>query len=208
MMLMLAALLMNIQTSASDPVPPRPLSALVSADDYPSQAIANRQSGTVRFRLDVSPAGRVDGCTILHSSRSNVLDASTCRLMQSRARFAPARGPDGQPVAGRVEDEISWVLPRTAAADVSPRLLELFKIYTACAMGDAARRSASTMNVDAVLDAAFANCAEIETLVLAEMTQTNRASMVPANAMRRLKDQLRPRLAAQVNATRKNLMAR
>lgn len=209
MMLMLAALLMTIQTGVSDPVPPRPLSALVSPDDYPSRAIANRQSGTVRFQLDVSPAGRVDGCTILRSSLSNILDASTCRLMQSRARFTPARGADGKAIAERVEDEISWVIPRDAAADVPPpRLLELIRTYTLCAMGDAARRSASPMNVDAISDAAFASCTAVETLLLAEMTRANRAAMVPAEAMRQLKVQLRPRLAAQVNATWKNLIAR
>lgn len=212
--LILAALAMQSATSgvqaiASDPVSRQPLAALVSPNDYPAQAIATRQSGTVRFRLDVGANGRVEGCTILRSSRSSILDASTCRLMRSRARFTPARDLNGQTVAGRIEDEISWTLPGTGTADrPPPRLYELIKIYTACTMGDAARRAVSTMNVNVIADATFATCAEIEPLLLAQMTLANRANMVPAEAMRQLKLRLRTQLAAQVGAMRRNLTAR
>lgn len=207
--LALAALLAAVQAIVSDPVPRQPLAALVSPDDYPARALADKQGGTVRFRLDVGADGRVTMCTILRSSRSNVLDAMTCRLMRSRARFTPAHGAAGQPVAGRIEDEIVWTLPGTATATrPPPRLYELFKIYTACAMGDAARRAVSTMDVNAIPDATFASCAGIEPLLLAEMTLANRPNMVPAETMRQLKFRLRTQLAAQVGAMRRNLAAK
>ncbi len=211
-MMSLAALTLALfvtQAIVSDPVPRQPLAALVAPDDYPAQALGAGQGGTVRFRLDVGTDGRVNSCTILRSSRSNILDATTCRLLRSRARFTPAVGASGMPVAGRIEDEIVWMPPGSATANRPPRrLLELFKIYTACAMGDAARRAVSTMDVNAIPDAAFASCASIEPVLLAEMGQVNRSTMPPAETMRQLKLRLRTQLAAQVGAMRGNLAAR
>lgn len=190
---------------ASDPVARTPLAALVSPDDYPAQAAANREGGTVRFRLDVGTSGRVDGCTILRSSRSAILDASTCRLMRSRARFMPARDASGQPVTGTIEDEIAWTLSATSTAQ--PRLNALTSIWTTCVTGDAARRAVTTMDANLVPEAAYGTCAEIEPLLITEMARANMPGMVPANAVRSLKMQYRTRLAAQVGSVRRTLAA-
>lgn len=205
--LSLAALVTAAQAIVGDPVPRQPLAALVSPDDYPAQALAAGQSGAVRFRLDVGANGRVEGCTILRSSRSSILDATTCRVLRSRARFTPATGATGQPVGGRIEDEIVWTLPGTSNRP-PPRLNELFRIYTACTMGDAARRAVSAMDVDAIADASFASCAGIEPVLLAEMTLVNRSNMPPAATMRQLRLRLRTQLTAQVDAMRRNLAQR
>lgn len=194
------------ETKASDPVPLVPLASLVTLDDYPAQALANKQSGTVRVRLDVAANGRVDGCTVLRSSRSSILDASTCRLLRSRARFTPARDTAGRPAAGRVEDELRWTLGATSTAQ--PRLNALTSIWTTCVTGDAARRSVSTMDANLIPDAAYATCAEIEPMLLAEMTRANLPKMVPTEALRGLKLQYRTRLAAQVGAVRRTLSAK
>lgn len=208
--LVIAALLQSAVTTpenkASDPVPLVPLASLVSPDDYPAQAIADKQSGTVRVRLDIAANGRVDGCTVLRSSRSNILDASTCRLLRSRARFTPARDAGGRRVAGRIEDELRWSLGATSTAQ--PRLNALTSIWTTCVTGDAARRSVSTMDANLVPDAAYAACAEIEPILLAEMTRANLPGMVPTDALRGLKMQFRTRLAAQVVAVRRTLAAK
>ncbi len=89
----------------------RPLQSLISPDDYPMSALANRQQGRVEFRLDVGPNGRVHGCTITRSSGSSALDSSTCRIMRSRARYTPARDSNGMPVGYSVEDSVEWRLP-------------------------------------------------------------------------------------------------
>ncbi len=194
-------------TSALAPTPRAPLASLVTVNDYPAQAMANGQSGSVRFRLDIGADGRVSMCTILRSTRSSILDATTCRLMRSRARFTPARDASGQALVGRFEDEITWTLPATAmmATTPAPRLYELIRIWSACVMGDAARRAVSSLDVNAIPDATYASCIELEPLLLAEMARVNRPNMVPADAMRQLKLQMRSLLATQVGAMRRNL---
>ena len=94
--------------------PPQPrmrAEALISISDYPASASRMGAEGRVTFILDVGADGRVHGCSITRSSGSAVLDATTCRLMRSRARFTPAVDSNGQPAAGRFSDEVEWKLP-------------------------------------------------------------------------------------------------
>jgi protein TonB len=87
------------------------LASHVSDSDYPASAIRGEEQGTTRFRLTVSPAGRVTDCVVTASSGSGALDTATCRIMKSRARFTPAMNSDGQPVGDTVASAIRWVLP-------------------------------------------------------------------------------------------------
>lgn len=87
------------------------LASYVSDEDYPDSAERNKEQGTTAFTLDVGPDGRVTGCSIAGSSGSSTLDATTCRLMRSRARFTPAHDSSGNPVGDRVSGRIRWVLP-------------------------------------------------------------------------------------------------
>ncbi|MBV9929603.1 MAG: energy transducer TonB [Alphaproteobacteria bacterium] len=110
----------------ADPLPPPPpppevklqparakanLGSYVSDADYPSDAVRREEQGATRFRLAVGPDGRVTGCTVTASSGSAALDSATCRLMKSRARFAPARDSTGNAVADAVTSTIVWRLP-------------------------------------------------------------------------------------------------
>lgn len=97
-----------------DPVAPRPRtspSSWITTDDYPSRAIREGAQGTASFRLEIAPNGTVQGCTITKSSGSDQLDAATCRYVQRRARFDPARDSSGNPVSGRYSSSVQWVLP-------------------------------------------------------------------------------------------------
>jgi protein TonB len=87
------------------------LGSYVSDADYPASAIRDEQQGTTRFRLTVGADGRVSDCVVTGSSGSAALDATTCRLMKSRARFTPARDGEGRPAADVVANAIRWVLP-------------------------------------------------------------------------------------------------
>jgi protein TonB len=87
------------------------LASYVSDEDYPGTAVRNEEQGTTRFRLGVGPDGKVTDCTVTGSSGSSALDSATCRLMKSRARFAPARDSDGRQVPDSVTSAIRWVLP-------------------------------------------------------------------------------------------------
>jgi protein TonB len=106
------------------PVPPSPphrtfepararanLGSYVSDADYPDSASRDGEQGTTRFRLSVGADGRVTDCTVTGSSGSSALDAATCRLMKSRARFTPARDSNGNPATDNVASAIRWVLP-------------------------------------------------------------------------------------------------
>jgi protein TonB len=87
------------------------LHSYVSDDDYPAAAARNEEEGTTRFRLTVGADGRVSDCAVTGSSGSSALDAATCRIMKSRARFTPARDSDGKPTGDTVTSAIRWVLP-------------------------------------------------------------------------------------------------
>ncbi|HEX4738155.1 MAG TPA: energy transducer TonB [Allosphingosinicella sp.] len=105
------------------PVPPQPphksqsararadLSSYVHDTDYPDAALRNDEQGTTRFRLQVAADGHVTDCIVTGSSGSSALDAATCRLMKTRARFAPARDSNGNPTNDTVANAIHWVLP-------------------------------------------------------------------------------------------------
>ncbi len=85
------------------------LAGLISSDDYPPSALRNEEQGTVRVRLNVDTSGRVTGCSVSQSSGSSQLDQTTCRLLQRRARFTPARDNQGQPIADTVTSPpIRW----------------------------------------------------------------------------------------------------
>ena len=88
-----------------------PLPALFSDEDYPVSAARAGEAGAVGFRLDVGTDGRVALCTVTQSSGSAALDAATCRLLRSRARFTPASNRKGKPVEDSVSGRIVWHLP-------------------------------------------------------------------------------------------------
>lgn len=83
----------------------------VTTDDYRGNWIRQEMMGKARFRLDIAADGRVTNCTITGSSGHPELDAATCALVGKRARFQPARGSEGEPVAGSYANAIDWQLP-------------------------------------------------------------------------------------------------
>ena len=83
----------------------------VTTNDYPSRELRRGDEGTTGFRLTVGRDGRVTDCTITTSSGSDGLDAATCKLMSKRARFDPATGGDGKPVAGTYQNRVKWEIP-------------------------------------------------------------------------------------------------
>jgi protein TonB len=84
------------------------LASYVSNDDYPASALRNEEQGTTGFRLTVGPDGRVTNCVVTSSSGSSALDAATCRIMRSRARFTPARDNTGSSTTDTVNHRITW----------------------------------------------------------------------------------------------------
>jgi TonB family protein len=91
--------------------PQAPLASYAMEGDYPAAAIRNREQGRVAVALVIGPEGRVTACTIIASSGSAALDAATCRILRSRARYAPARDARGNPVPDHDRGELTWTLP-------------------------------------------------------------------------------------------------
>jgi protein TonB len=89
--------------------------------DYPRSALEARMSGTVFLRFVVAPSGRVSDCTVTRSSGSAELDATTCRLIQERFRYRPARDAYGRPIAEAIRGQHSWeVGPEPPPIDIEP----------------------------------------------------------------------------------------
>jgi protein TonB len=87
------------------------LNSYFSADDYPAAALRGNEQGTTAFSLTIGPNGRVTACNVTASSGSSALDQATCRILRSRARYTPARGPDGNPTSGTDAGRVTWRLP-------------------------------------------------------------------------------------------------
>ena len=106
--------------------PARPMAALpglIRPDDYPAAAIRAGEEGTVGYRLEIAPNGRVTACTIARSSGSAALDSTTCRILRARARFTPARDAQGRPVAGRFDGRFTWRINRPLDMPFAPFLV-------------------------------------------------------------------------------------
>lgn len=95
-------------------VPPRSavgdLQGLFRGDDYPLRAIERDEQGSVTVRLTIGTDGRVIGCNVTSSSGSRTLDNATCRILQSRAEFTPARDKRGNLTTDTMSQRIRWVL--------------------------------------------------------------------------------------------------
>ena len=112
------AFLLLVQTLGSSGVAPpnqgmANVVTLFSVDDYPPEAVRKGWQGTVIVDLLVSPEGRVSACRVVQSSGHAVLDQQTCKIMQTRARFVPAKDKDGNAVEDVVRSPpIMWRLSR------------------------------------------------------------------------------------------------
>lgn len=83
----------------------------VTSDDYPDEALMLELQGTVALQWTIDAKGRATACRIVESSGYSVLDTASCRLIEERARYLPAR--DGRGKARPSEDHrrIVWTVP-------------------------------------------------------------------------------------------------
>jgi protein TonB len=85
-------------TGSGGGTPARLLRGTIRDSDYPRAARRARAEGSVTVRFTVDVAGRARGCAVTQSSGAPELDATTCRLIEGRYRYAPARDASGTPV--------------------------------------------------------------------------------------------------------------
>lgn len=98
-----------------DGTAPEPLRDQLKDSDYPRGAREAGAGGTVTVRYAVETNGRVTGCTVTRSSGNAELDATTCRLIEKRFRYAPARDAAGRPVRSLIVQNHSWEVQRDPA---------------------------------------------------------------------------------------------
>lgn len=104
----------SIPAAPFDPIGAKPRnnpSAWLVQNDYRPSWLRRGLAGSARFRLDISATGTVTGCRVTGSTGHAELDEATCKLVQRRARFEPARGSAGQPVAGSYSGSVLWQIP-------------------------------------------------------------------------------------------------
>jgi TonB family protein len=94
------------------PIPKGNPKALISPEDYPASLAGRPPAGPVSVLLTVGPIGRVVRCDVLRSSGAAALDAATCRLMVSRARFEPAHDAKGGATQGGIAITMAWPRPK------------------------------------------------------------------------------------------------
>jgi hypothetical protein len=91
--------------------PKRQFINLFTADDYPTVAIRQAQTGDLSFVLLIDEKGGLADCTVDQTSGVASLDAQSCFVFRTRAKFIPAVAADGQPAKSTLMGRIHWVLP-------------------------------------------------------------------------------------------------
>ena len=85
----------------------------VTNDDYPPAALRGGMQGQVRFTLSVDEKGAVTDCTVTGSSGSQLLDETTCTLLKTRAKFAPAEDGRHRPIPALYSNRFRWEIPKS-----------------------------------------------------------------------------------------------
>jgi len=79
--------------------------------DYPPAARRAGVTGSVMIRFTIGTDGRVSGCRVARSTANAEIDSATCRLVEQRFRYRPARAADGTPVPESATRTFDWLLP-------------------------------------------------------------------------------------------------
>lgn len=77
--------------------------------DFPKAALANGQSGRVKFRLDVDESGAVTNCVVLEQTKPTEFARISCQILVKRGKFTPALDKEGKPVRSFWVSSIVWL---------------------------------------------------------------------------------------------------
>lgn len=92
-------------------VGPRRTKGRLSFGDLPEGLLRAGSTGKVEVLYRVNIDGSVSDCRAEGSSGIPVLDQLTCRLIEQRFRFRPARDRRGKPVPAMIIESHSWIIP-------------------------------------------------------------------------------------------------
>ena len=92
--------------------------AIFSYDDVPGYLVQQAPvDRTVYTRTTVRPDGTIQSCVAESSSGDPRLDAYTCRIIVKRAKFVPARWPDGSAAYGVIREPVRWRVTDSPSED-------------------------------------------------------------------------------------------
>ena len=90
--------------------PAMPISGSFTAEDYPTVALRNGQTGLSTAKLKISAGGIIEDCVA--SGATDELNARACEVLKSgRIRFAPAIDASGRVAAIKQPFRVNWALP-------------------------------------------------------------------------------------------------
>ena len=116
MMLLMAAMLLADAATGTPAKVVEGQGPNITAADYPREAAAQRQEGTVAAIFTIGANGAVSACEIEQSSGHSALDSRTCEVFM-RSRWVPARDDAGKAVESRMKQKISWKLDDLLGGD-------------------------------------------------------------------------------------------
>ncbi len=90
----------------------RKISGSITNKDYPKAAARAKEGGEVTAHFTVGADGHASGCKVVKSSGNGELDATTCRLIEQRFRYEPARNKRGEAISDVTGWQQTWWLER------------------------------------------------------------------------------------------------
>lgn len=96
--------------SVASPATPKGRGNSISEDDYPDASRRAEEQGVVRVTFTVGTNGSVTACGVTKTSGFPRLDDQTCKVIQRRWRFNPAKDAAGQPIEETRSQPVRWQL--------------------------------------------------------------------------------------------------
>jgi len=94
--------------NGSAATPPVHIAGVLTDADYARSGVPRGASGTVLISFRVRSDGSVDRCATVRSSGYPQIDRATCRLVEQRFRFRPARDASGRPIDFTLRTDFTW----------------------------------------------------------------------------------------------------
>jgi protein TonB len=94
--------------NGSGATPPVHITGALTDADYARSGLPRGAAGTVVISFRVRADGRVDNCSTVRGSGYPTIDRETCRLVQRRFRFRPARDAAGRPIDFTLRTDFTW----------------------------------------------------------------------------------------------------
>lgn len=158
------AFLLVVAASAATAQVDAPRPPLITARDYPREALRHFQTGIVRVQLVIDPTGRVAGCHVVVSSGFPALDGETCTLLRARARFTPARDEEGKATSDNYVQGITWRIGRVSS---DPAWVAARDRWLDCLAAAGRAYVPGTAEISAIADESYRFCLALEAPVVA-----------------------------------------